>query len=52
MNLYGVSICFINAHLTPFEKKNRINQYKKILENINFEGPSNKVFDHEYDFFK
>lgn len=50
-NLYGCSVCVVNAHLTPHDHllKERIADYNTIVSSQSFTvGETTQIFLHEY----
>jgi len=53
MNAYGVSICVVNAHLTPHDHllADRIFDYNTIVTDHTFTVPdTSKILYHEYGY--
>lgn len=54
LNIYGVSICIVNTHLTPHDHllENRIADYNSILERHTFDTPdTSNILFHDYIFW-
>jgi len=53
MNIYGVSICVINTHLTPHDHllADRISEYNTIMTDHTFTVPyTSRILYHEYEY--
>lgn len=54
LNVYGCSICLVNAHLAAHDHmlEERINDYKKIVQEHKFHVKTKEaIFDHDYVFW-
>lgn len=54
MNIYGVSICVVNTHLTPHDHllADRIADYNTIVTDHTFTAPfTSRILYHEYECF-
>ncbi|XP_012258964.2 inositol polyphosphate 5-phosphatase K [Athalia rosae] len=54
LNIYGVSICFVNSHLTPHDHllAERVADYNTILKEHTFTTPDTaSIFYHDYVFW-
>ncbi|KZC10680.1 Inositol polyphosphate 5-phosphatase K, partial [Dufourea novaeangliae] len=54
LNIYGVSMCIMNTHLTPHDHllADRISDYNTILTNHSFSTPdTSKILYHDYVFW-
>ncbi|XP_076232836.1 inositol polyphosphate 5-phosphatase K isoform X2 [Calliopsis andreniformis] len=54
LNIYGVSLCIVNTHLTPHDHllQDRIMDYNTILTNHSFSSPdTSKILYHDYIFW-
>ena len=54
LNIYGVSMCIVNTHLTPHDHllADRIVDYNTILTNHSFNSPdTSKILYHDYIFW-